>query len=156
VIGWCSRRMAEQGGGGDGVGANSRVHADPTCVMGPDPMVAVQIHNGLLFPSCRPLSRGLRVSWCAMCQSAEVPGEWSSRAACRGADQDPFFPTVEDSSHVNERYTYASARAICKTCAVLDDCRSFALAHEPGGGMWGGLTPRQRKEARRQTGSVVS
>jgi WhiB family redox-sensing transcriptional regulator len=150
VIGWCSKTMAEWGN----AGGNNRVHADPTCWAGPDPMVPVNVENGLLLPSRRGSSAGVRVHWCLSCQRAAVPGEWASRAACRGADQDLFFPT-EASSHENDRYSYREARAICKTCPVLDDCRGFALAREPGGGMWGGMSPKQRKEAR-LSASVVS
>ena len=142
MIGWCSRTMAQYGN----AGGNNRIHADPTCKMGPDPMIQVEVWDGLLFPSSRPASAGVAVKWCSMCSRPVMPGVWSRRAACQGADPDLFFPSVE--SHANDRYAYTGACAICRRCAVLSNCRRFALEHEPGFGMWGGLTRKGRDRAR--------
>ena len=68
-----------------------------------------------------------------------VPG-WYHRAACRGrwtpAD-DPWFTPPHD-----------SALAVCQTCPVREPCAE-AGASEPYG-IWGGMTERQRAEARQE------
>jgi WhiB family redox-sensing transcriptional regulator len=66
---------------------------------------------------------------------------WRAEAACKGAPISLFF------SDSNE----AEAKAICAKCPVLTQCRSFFLQEEwnlDKWGVFGGLTPAERKEAR--------
>jgi WhiB family redox-sensing transcriptional regulator len=56
---------------------------------------------------------------------------WRSLAACRNTpDPDIFFPMD------GTRAAAGAAKAICRRCPVLADCRSWALTHEAYG-IWG-------------------
>lgn len=46
------------------------------------------------------------------------------------------------------------ARHICRNCHVLLECAQWGLEHEPYG-VWGGLSPRDRREIRRERGIVM-
>ena len=70
------------------------------------------------------------------------PG-WQSRAACRSTGPAPFFPT-------DENVGVEAARALCRTCDVLDDCFRFALARSDLSGIWAGTSERQRQRMRRE------
>ncbi|QXC59348.1 WhiB family transcriptional regulator [Aquihabitans sp. G128] len=64
---------------------------------------------------------------------------WRDRAACLGLTPDPWFPF--ETSHE----AYADARTICQACTVASDCLRFALANRILDGMFGGLTPPERR-----------
>lgn len=70
---------------------------------------------------------------------------WETYAACRGAGVD---------FHPGDRAGVALCRALCATCPVLSNCTDFALHRLPylAPGVWGGMTWRQRKVARSNTG----
>jgi hypothetical protein len=64
---------------------------------------------------------------------------WQQHAACAGMASEPFF------SHFPE-----TARRICATCPVADDCLVDALRCEPmipaaRAGVFGGMTPTDRQ-----------
>lgn len=70
--------------------------------------------------------------------------DWD-RAACKGnygtgRGQDPFF------AHNPE-----PALAICETCPIIEECRTYAIDHEENFGIWGGMT---EAELRREVGSA--
>jgi WhiB family redox-sensing transcriptional regulator len=67
---------------------------------------------------------------------------WLRRGACRSSDPELFFPLAP--SAVQE----AQAKAICATCQVLAECRAHALHTGEADGIWGGLTPGERRRAR--------
>jgi len=62
-----------------------------------------------------------------------------------GMDSMRFFhPEGERGSSRRKRDD--DAKAICRTCPVIIDCRNHALAtHEPYG-VWGGMTEEERRE----------
>jgi WhiB family redox-sensing transcriptional regulator len=63
---------------------------------------------------------------------------WRSRGACVGEDPGIFWdPRVQE------------ARAICGRCPVAQDCLEHALAVSEPGGIWGGLTIRERRALQR-------
>ncbi len=69
---------------------------------------------------------------------------WMMRAACAGIrDPDLFFPESTAES------AYAPARDVCDRCPVAGDCLDYALAHGENFGVWGGLTPPERRRLRR-------
>ena len=143
MIGWCSKPVSEWGRTN---GAGGHVHADPTCPMAPDPLVMVEVRDGLLLPTMRQ-SKGIRVRWCAWCERPSVPGDWADRAACKGMDQNLFFAR-------RSKADYKQGKRIClggkirPPCPVLAECRQFALDKEPGGGLWGGMTEQERDRIR--------
>ncbi|MEW6470933.1 MAG: WhiB family transcriptional regulator [Actinomycetota bacterium] len=77
-------------------------------------------------------------------ENSPAPGAWVRRAACRGLPTDRFFsddPVQTD-----------AARAVCRDCAVRDDCAAYAMALPGIGGIWGGLSETDRRRIRRRRG----
>lgn len=78
--------------------------------------------------------------------------EWRSKAACIGAPQDVFFPTERKFTS----RTWVLARSFCADCTVRDQCLSVALSvdvSEDRWGMFGGMTPSERRQHRRKIGA---
>jgi WhiB family redox-sensing transcriptional regulator len=68
--------------------------------------------------------------------------EWQSRAACRASGVN-FYPG---------RGAYRAlqaAKALCAGCPVRAECQTYAFASDERDGIWGGLSPDQRRKARR-------
>jgi WhiB family transcriptional regulator, redox-sensing transcriptional regulator len=68
------------------------------------------------------------------------PGEWADRGACRTVPTEVFFPGRGASTE--------TAKAVCRSCPVLEDCREYALAVVGLKGVWGGLAEVERKRLR--------
>ena len=69
--------------------------------------------------------------------------QWRSRAACRSADPDLFFPVSASGASIEQ---VTEAKAICARCPVLLQCREYALATREPYGVWGGLSEHDREE----------
>ena len=69
---------------------------------------------------------------------------WMDRGRCRGSTEFYFAPHAERPGARMRRE--AQARAICKTCAVLKECRDYARANRELG-FWGGESESERAEA---------
>lgn len=67
--------------------------------------------------------------------------EWWKRAACRGVDVEVFYPEHGGSAR--------RAVAICAECPVRSHCLDDALARKEEFGIWGGLSPRERRRMKR-------
>lgn len=69
---------------------------------------------------------------------------WQLRAACRDLRTSRFFhPDNERGQRRAERER--QAKAVCRRCPVIAQCREHALAtHEPYG-VWGGLGEQERR-----------
>lgn len=72
--------------------------------------------------------------------------EWRLRAACRGPQAAVFFPPPEFERKDDKRERERRAKAICRTCAVLDQCRSYAVTIREPHGIWGGLNEFERRD----------
>ena len=74
--------------------------------------------------------------------------EWKKRAACRGTDTSIFFPDPI-TKNVNARMVWVQARQICDKCPVKQECLDYQIPFEMVSyrydGMWGGLTPTERR-----------
>lgn len=73
--------------------------------------------------------------------------EWRERAACRDEDPELFFPISEvglGAKQVNR------AKAVCARCPVASECLADALDHGLDFGIFGGMTPRERRSLTRQ------
>jgi len=70
--------------------------------------------------------------------------EWQMLGSCRGEDTELFFhPEGERGpSRANRE---ASAKAVCATCPVLQECRTHALLSREPYGVWGGLSEHERE-----------
>lgn len=75
---------------------------------------------------------------------------WQRQAACRGKAATIFFPPVEDTYHHHRPGAYDRGRAICVGCEVRGHCLAYALRTGQKFGLWGGLTPAERKQLQRQ------
>ena len=74
------------------------------------------------------------------------PPDWHAQAACRGHDQQIFFPPRGEA--VVKLSTVA--KAICAGCPVRTECLDYAVTNIEPFGIWGGMTERQRRALRRQ------
>lgn len=83
------------------------------------------------------------------------PDAWMADAACVG-QVDLFFveterrgrPTSKTTSQTNSTL---QAKAICASCPVIDPCLTAGMTDEHElYGVWGGLTPNERREMRRE------
>jgi len=62
---------------------------------------------------------------------------WQSSSACREhPDVDFFVDRAEDAQ---------AAKAVCAGCSVRRECLAHAIEHDERHGIWGGLSPRQRR-----------
>lgn len=68
--------------------------------------------------------------------------EWQERALCAQTDPEAFFPEKGGSTR--------EAKRICTRCEVKAQCLEFALAHDERFGIWGGLSERERRRAKRE------
>ncbi len=62
---------------------------------------------------------------------------WQADAACRAIPVELFFPPVE--------HEVDQAKEVCDACLVREPCLEFALAAGERFGVWGGLTPQERR-----------
>lgn len=65
--------------------------------------------------------------------------DWQAYAACRGMEPNLFFESSDSTSEEE------MARRICRRCPVLSPCRSYAIEAGEPYGIWGGLSPRERR-----------
>jgi WhiB family redox-sensing transcriptional regulator len=73
-------------------------------------------------------------------------GGWRQDAACRCTDADLFFPAGSTGAAVEQ---IQSAKAVCRTCPVQEDCLQFALESNQEAGVWGGKDEDERRRLRR-------
>jgi len=66
---------------------------------------------------------------------------WRLDAVCRGADPNLFFPGRGESTHI--------AKAMCRRCPVMLECRDYSLTIPDLRGVFGGLSEKERKLFRR-------
>lgn len=72
--------------------------------------------------------------------------EWAKRGLCRDEDPDLFFP-IGHHGPTGEVET-EKAKAVCRGCPVLAECRADVLANPPEFGVWAALTPDERRKTR--------
>lgn len=84
--------------------------------------------------------RGLEWSDGAAGPVLAAEGGWRTRAACKNADPDLFFPLPG-----REQETERRAKAICAGCRVRTECLADALGNRIEFGVWGGMTEDERR-----------
>lgn len=67
-------------------------------------------------------------------------GDWWDQAACRRSDPALFYS--------DRPSDIAEAKRMCTECPVREECLGYALANDERHGVWGGLTPVERRESR--------
>ena len=81
---------------------------------------------------------------------------WRDLAACLGMDTDLFYATEniggprEGKGIPGEKEREALAKKTCAGCQVKQECLDYALDREDEYGIWGMLTPGERRERRRK------
>lgn len=74
--------------------------------------------------------------------ASELANSWQELAKCRGRSSAVFYP--------QRGVPTASARALCKECAVKQECLHYALENDERFGIWGGLSERERRKLQRE------
>jgi WhiB family transcriptional regulator, redox-sensing transcriptional regulator len=69
---------------------------------------------------------------------AQDATDWYDDAACQGLGFTDFF----------DGDALAAGRRICVSCPVRAKCLQFAINNGITAGIWGGLTPAERRSAR--------
>lgn len=78
-----------------------------------------------------------------MSDAANLVGTWAEIAACRGLGH-VMFP--RERTGRGGSANWGPARKLCAACPATDDCLAHAMATgELDFGMWGGLTPQERR-----------
>ena len=70
------------------------------------------------------------------------PEVWMQDASCRETGGDEFFQDAKN---------YKDARKICFRCPVMEQCGEFAIRTHINEGMFGGMSPVERKAKRRKS-----
>ncbi|MGH8922014.1 MAG: WhiB family transcriptional regulator [Acidimicrobiales bacterium] len=70
---------------------------------------------------------------------------WQTRAACRGPHASMFFPPAHFERKDDREAREARAKAICRGCAVRQECLDYALRIREPHGIWGGLNEAERR-----------
>ncbi len=70
--------------------------------------------------------------------------EWQLRGACRGLDSARFFHPEGERDPARTRRE-EGAKAVCRTCPVIAECRQHALVVREQFGIWGGLSESERE-----------
>jgi WhiB family redox-sensing transcriptional regulator len=77
----------------------------------------------------------------------EGQSDWMLEARCLDADPEAFFPEKGGSTR--------EAKRICAACPVREECLQYALDNDERFGIWGGLSERERRRAKRLSTSPV-
>ena len=65
------------------------------------------------------------------------PPAWTEQALCAQIDGDMFFP--------DDGAKRIDVKRVCRGCPVRAECLDMAIANNEPHGLWGGLTPRERR-----------
>lgn len=71
---------------------------------------------------------------------------WQIKGTCR-RDPELFFHP-EGERDAPKRRRIANAKAVCRECPVLDQCRAYTLANREEYGIWAGLSEDEREDLR--------
>ena len=76
--------------------------------------------------------------------------DWRAKAACRDKDPELFFPVGNTGAAYQQ---IEEAKAVCRTCKVIDACLKCALDTNQDYGVWGGLSEDERRALKRRASS---
>lgn len=69
------------------------------------------------------------------------------RAACADEDPELFFPIGDTGPALLQA---EEAKAVCRTCLLMESCLRDALERGEDAGVWGGLSEKERRSLRRR------
>jgi hypothetical protein len=84
---------------------------------------------------------------------AEQPWNFTN-ALCSEIGTEMFFVEDRDEQDLTSLSDYKVAISICRKCEHISDCAEWGIKHE-GFGIWGGLTPKQRKTIRQSRNIII-
>ena len=64
------------------------------------------------------------------------------------------YPDLEEEEPDLDINSYKKAISICKTCPYQEPCASWGIKNEVYG-IWGGITPKERRQIRRRQGVIL-
>ena len=70
---------------------------------------------------------------------------WQTRAACRGPQAAIFFPPSHVERKEERLQRERTAKAICHSCPVEEECLDYAIRIREAHGIWGGRNESERK-----------
>lgn len=70
------------------------------------------------------------------------PPDWMEDALCIEVGVVEFYPEKGESAR--------EAKKVCTACEVQSECLEFAMAHDDPWGVWGGLSPHERRVLKKQ------
>ena len=73
--------------------------------------------------------------------------DWRSRAACLDKDPELFFPVGNTGPALLQ---IEEAKAVCRSCEVIDVCLKWAIETGQGSGVWGGTSEDERRAMKRR------
>jgi WhiB family redox-sensing transcriptional regulator len=73
--------------------------------------------------------------------------DWRDRAACLEADPELFFPIGNTGPAILQ---IEEAKAVCRTCPVMDTCLKWAIETGQAAGVWGALSEDERRALMRR------
>src|SRR3954453_13516172 len=73
--------------------------------------------------------------------------DWAAQAVCKQSAPDELFVRGAQQHR---------AKLVCGGCPVRTECLAEALETEMGGGVWGGMTERERRAILRKRPNVTS
>lgn len=73
-------------------------------------------------------------------------GDWADDALCAGLDCELWFPAEVSRRGRHRHGEDRAAKQICESCPVSHQCLQHALDHDESDGVWGGLSPQERRE----------
>jgi WhiB family transcriptional regulator, redox-sensing transcriptional regulator len=74
--------------------------------------------------------------------------DWRADAACRDEDPELFFPLGDTGPALMQ---IQDAKAVCRSCAVVSDCLTWAMESGQDSGIWGGMSETERRALRRRS-----
>lgn len=101
--------------------------------------IRVHVGNGIC-DTCR--KRNIRAEETPFVPAISPPGEWVDEALCAQSDPEQWFPEKGESTR--------AAKAVCAMCPAIAACLETALENDEQHGVWGGLSPQERRELKRQ------
>ncbi len=75
--------------------------------------------------------------------------EWQEDSACRQYDNVLFFGE-DGESELEKQARESRAKAVCRSCPVLEPCLEFAMETNQKYGIWGGLNDKERASLKRR------
>ena len=73
--------------------------------------------------------------------------DWRHKAVCRDEDPELFFPVGNTGPALLQ---IDEAKAVCRTCEVMDTCLQWALESGQDAGVWGGMSEDERRALKRR------